>query len=293
VQLAGDKEGRTVARWARSGEHEGTVARSDQQLDDLIAFILAASGRDEEWMRRSLGMIHLIKYAYLADLFESEAGHTSFTGANWTFFHFGPWDAGLLERIEASLYRLGAEQIEVASKYGDDRRLWRWSRDLEPYEEIRERLPRTIRVRLPRDIHDFANDTASLLDRVYKTKPMLYAAPREALSFVAEPRPAVYEAVRPATDEEEGPQQSARKRQKKLQRAKAALAERLKAWREERGEEAATFKVEPAPRYDDVFSAGAEWLDSLAGEPLAPSDGVLAVDDGVWHSLARRGGDGG
>jgi hypothetical protein len=33
--------------------------------------------------------------------------------------------------------------------------------------------------------------------------------------------------------------------------------------------------VSPAPRYDEVYFRGLEWLDSLAGEPIEPSEGRL------------------
>jgi hypothetical protein len=41
----------------------------------------------------------------------------------------------------------------------------------------------------------------------------------------------------------------------------------------------------PPPRYDEVFEAGLEWLNALAGEPIAESEGKLELaledpDDG-------------
>lgn len=278
---------------------------SHQRLDDLVAFILAAANRDGDWTRRCLGLIHIIKYAYLADLHESEAGRTLMTGAHWTFFHFGPWDGALCERIEKSVARLGATQFEVPSRVGDDRRCWLWNKDIDTYDDVRVRIPLDTRLRLAREIHDYGNDTASLLDYVYKTKPMLDAAPRDRLMFVAE-RATEYavgeagaalvvadvvgEAGRPLLVAD-APQQSARKRQKQLERVKEQLRTRLTEWRSERAAEVAAATVDPPPRYDRIFSDGIAWLDSLDGDPVTPSEGVLAVDDSVWHSPARSGGN--
>lgn len=272
------------------------MQRIDDQLDDLIAFILARAAREDDWDRRSLGMIHLIKYAYLADLYAAEAGREPVTRAPWVFFHFGPWDAGLHQRIEGSLERIGATRSVVPSRFGDDRNSWRWNRDLEPEEEIRKRIPASIRVRLPQDIHRFANDTAMLLDHVYRTPPMLRAAPRERLSFVPEVEPSVAPELPllamdsgPTVEYDPSSTQSHRKREKKAQKSRLAIAERLAKWRAERAESEATEVSEPAPRYDDVFRNGSAWLDSLAGQTPTSTSGTLTVDPAVWHSLARRG----
>jgi len=64
-------------------------------------------------------------------------------------------------------------------------------------------------------------------------------------------------------------------RMTKLQKARE-LAEHLRAWRDDRSMHADALRVTPAPRYDEVFSQGAEWLDALAGEPMRPFEGVLA-----------------
>jgi glycosyltransferase involved in cell wall biosynthesis len=42
----------------------------------------------------------------------------------------------------------------------------------------------------------------------------------------------------------------------------------------------------PPPRYDDVFAAGSEWLESLAGEPVRPLQGTL-VEGGTPHARYR------
>lgn len=49
--------------------------------------------------------------------------------------------------------------------------------------------------------------------------------------------------------------------------------------------------VTPVPRYDDVFAAGMEWLDALAGEPVESTAGVLTVAPGDWEALTRTASD--
>jgi hypothetical protein len=275
-------------------DHGDAVVRNDDNaLDDLIAFILATAARDDDWHRRSLGMIHLLKYAYLADMYVAEAGHPVFTGASWRFHHFGPWDAALFERIERTVNRMpGAQPVDIPNRFGDDRRHWMLAVDEEEYDEIRRRVPSSVRVRLPQDIRNCANVTEAVLDRVYKTQPMLIAAPGQLLQFEAR---VVGEAPPPAygADDE---RQMAVKRKKKLQKAKEGLRGLLDAWRAERASLEKGEAVHPAPRYDEVFVEGTAWLDSLAaGEsgPLTEGRGTLVIDDSVWHSPGRGGGGGG
>ena len=47
----------------------------------------------------------------------------------------------------------------------------------------------------------------------------------------------------------------------------------------------------PEPRYDDVFAAGVQWLDALAGEPVRESAGKLTIGPDVWKSGTRRESD--
>ena len=54
---------------------------------------------------------------------------------------------------------------------------------------------------------------------------------------------------------------------------------------------AAQAGVSPAPRYDELFSAGTEWLDVLAGEPVEDIEGELTVSPEVWKSPTRTDPD--
>lgn len=41
------------------------------------------------------------------------------------------------------------------------------------------------------------------------------------------------------------------------------------------------------PRYDAVFAEGQQWIDALAGDPVADSSGTLIIDDSIWKSPGR------
>ena len=44
-------------------------------------------------------------------------------------------------------------------------------------------------------------------------------------------------------------------------------------------------------RYDDVYTEGMNWLDSLAGEPLQEGERIVQFSDDVWKSATRKGED--
>jgi hypothetical protein len=49
--------------------------------------------------------------------------------------------------------------------------------------------------------------------------------------------------------------------------------------------------VSPAPRYDELFLAGTEWLDASAGDPVEAVEGELTVSSDVWKSSTRSDPD--
>jgi hypothetical protein len=71
-----------------------------------------------------------------------------------------------------------------------------------------------------------------------------------------------------------------------------AKVKQLKTLVKRRMEEKRTAKKliapEPAPRYDDVFDKGQEWLDGLAGQPIEPVRGRLQFSEGIWKSSSHR-----
>jgi hypothetical protein len=251
-----------------------------RRTDLLLQFILFTAAQADEWRDRELGPIHLLKYAYLADLrFAERNDGESFSGARWQFYHFGPWQAEIHNRIEPALAAIGAAVKQIPSKYEGD-----FIRFSIPIDSLNEALVDTIQSQLPigvvgtiqRAFREHGADTTSLLRETYLTRPMLGAAPGEILDFTPEP-------ISNALRAEEIPQLS-----KRQQRARADAAQALKARVHERlRKRTATRSATPAPRYDEVFLAGTDWLDSLAGESIRPQKGELVMDESIWKSSGR------
>ena len=145
-------------------------------------------------------------------------------------------------------------------------------------------IPPLISAHIKRDVHTFKNDTPSLLEHVYATKPLLFAAPGDFLDFsiVAKQNFETLDKPIPAIDK-----LSASKRQLLKKRSKAAQ-KRINENFISRRKSFVSGRYKP--KYDDVYYEGVDWLDSLAGSEM-PIDEELTVvfSDDVWNSEARRG----
>lgn len=257
------------------------------RVDLLLQYALLVAGEEDEYIDRQLGPIHLIKYVYLADLTYAQHNQgKTFTGIDWQFFKFGPWSLTVNERIEPALVPIGADRKTFSSNYVDKDDWTRWSlRDKRLLEEKQQKLPVSITTYLRRDIHKFGKDTAELLGHVYRTKPMLSAAPNEYLDFSL-----VAEDVSSAESEPQQLRSGAlsEKKKKKLKERMRALQEKHKS----RGaKEHRLVKPVKNPRYDKIYEDGIAWLDDLAGQQLTTGEIVAEFSDEVWKSSTRKDGD--
>lgn len=239
-------------------------------VDQLIQFAVLHAGRSEDWQRRELGPIHIVKHLYLADLKVAEQDGKTLTDADWRFHHFGPWSTAVFNRIDPALER--AEKRVFQSQYDSDATRWKWFDD-ELYERLQVSLPHRAISAIKRAIRDFGTDTYELLHYVYATPPMLNAKPGDLLRFV------VRESAAPRSlSEIRGKKRALTKKQlKRIEAAKAEVSRRLagNASPPETGE-----FVEP--RYDEVFEEGTKWLDSLAGSSPEAGQVEVQFDDSVW-----------
>ena len=254
------------------------------RIDLLLQFILAVAGEQDDFRDRELGPIHLLKYVYLADVAHAQRRNgETFTGAAWRFHHFGPWAGDVFARIEPALIAIGAEVKQMRTTVGDDfirYRLASMSDATRVRERVEEALPGPVQFAVQRAVREFGQDTSSLLHSVYKTLPMLGAAPEETLNFnllVHETAPD-YAPENERTDAPEGKRARARRLNDIRAEVQARLAKAA----------VASGGVPAKPRYDDVFAAGVEWLDQLGGEPVAETEGKLTIGQDVWKSDARR-----
>ncbi|HEY6004485.1 MAG TPA: hypothetical protein VIV57_16540 [Anaeromyxobacter sp.] len=258
------------------------------RVDLVLKYALAVASR-EEWGRRDLGAIHLLKLVYLADLAHAQAhdGET-FTGAPWRFYKFGPWTESVYERIPAVLAMLGATEQRVSSPRTPEEVIRYSVDDPDLFDDLDRHLPLVVARSVKRAVHEFGDDTAGLLEYVYRTPPMMRAAPGETLDFRTLVRPT--EATEPAVPVASEQTTPTRRQEKKRAERMAAARERLRAAFEARRTERSYVQPVPPPRYDAVYDEGAEWLDELAGEHVRDR-GELKFDDSIWKSAARGDAD--
>lgn len=257
------------------------------RIDLIIQYALLVAGEEDELIDRQLGPIHLIKYVYLADLtYAQRNGGQTYTGTDWRFYKFGPWSRTVNERVEPALRAIGADKQTFPSDY-EDRDDWvRWRlHDERLLREREQQLPIDIRLPLKRDVHKFGKDTPSLLDHVYRTEPMLSAAPNEYLDFSS--------VVNEQTETDADPQPL---RMDSLStRKKKQFKERMQQLREQRKSRSSRKSklINPVtnPRYDEIYEEGIAWLDDLAGPRLTPGNKVAEFSDDIWKSPARKGED--
>jgi hypothetical protein len=255
------------------------------KTDLVIKYALAVASQNDDYRDRQLGPIHLIKYVYIADLAYAQ-GHEgkSFTETEWRFYKFGPWSPEVFNRIEPALEAVGADKTEISHpNYEDDFVRWRLD-DEELAIQLAAQLPISVSIAVQNSVRSFGSDTASLLNHVYLTKPMLTAAPGDSLDLSPEPK---LEKVCETTPETHAQKQFGKKdkdaRKKKLETLRALVRERL----EEKKRNSEFVLPDPLPRYDEVFKEGLASLDLEVGPPLEEGENKAAFADDVWKSRAR------
>lgn len=267
--------------------HSKLMPINTEHVDLLIQYSLLAAGDEDYCGDRQLGPIHILKYVYLADLSYARRNNgQSFTGVDWQFYKFGPWSQAVHSRIEPALNAIHANKHQFPSDYGDKEDWVRWELHEERLlEEKRRTLPPVITMDLKREIHRFGKDTPSLLDYVYKTKPMLSAAPNEYLDLSL---------VVDNTQDDSGcapplrMQNLSNKKKKHFQQKLAVLRE-LRHQR--KAETPKLINPVTAPRYDEVYRVGVAWLESLSGEQFSSQDISAEFSSAVWKSTTRKGKD--
>ena len=253
-------------------------------VDLLIQYVLASSAL-EEFPNNQLGPIHVLKYVYLADLAHAEKHGTTYTGAEWLFYDFGPWSPAVHSRINDAAVQAGADIHRLESREG--REFVEFVRydfqDRSMRDRLERRLPIAASRAVDRAIKRFGSCTPDLLDFVYVTAPMRTSSPGETLVF-----PTSTDGSSTARDSGNERELTAKQQKRRKERVRA-LQERVKAVREGRAQAAKA--VSTPPRYDAVFRSGRQWLDDQA--PCAPddTDAELVVDPSVWKSAMRTDGD--
>ncbi|SRR6266545_90939 len=124
------------------------------RLDLMLQYALAAAGQEDPG-QGELGPIHLIKYAYLADLAHAERhGGETFTGVPWRFFHFGPWALEVNDRIEQAAAAVNAERRAFTSARYEGEFVRYLVPDDALYERLARQLPAEISSAVKRAVHE-------------------------------------------------------------------------------------------------------------------------------------------
>jgi hypothetical protein len=254
------------------------------RVDILIRYIMAAAGQEDPG-NRQLGLIHILKYIYLADLaFSTKHQGETFTGLPWMFYKFGPWAVEAHQRIAPVVKSMGAEERVYPSKYENDAVRWTLH-DEDLLDELEHYLPREICWAVKKGVREFGSDTYGLLHFVYRTAPMLKAAPGELLDF----RFAVPEPAGETPAEESAPPEPVKLSERGRKQRREALEDLRRRIRERLDNPlvAKRMVVPTPPRYDDVFYEGLKWMDELDGNPIEPSTGEIVFFDDIWKSPNR------
>lgn len=252
-----------------------------KRLDSLLQYILTVAGQNDNF-ERELGVIHLIKYVYLADLHYARYHHgETYTGLTWTFHHFGPWSVDCFKRIEPALEAINAEKKIIESAKYDDFVRW-YTDDYDLFEKLNDKMELTVAGAVQTYVPKFGNDTYSLLDFIYKTEPMLKAAPEELLDFK-------HAIISDRKSEDEETKTELNIRQKKKQRQKIlAFKEQLNKRLDDKVKSRKVSSCPLPPRYDDVFLEGLSKLDEAAGTPPTEGEYLALFTENVWKSKARH-----
>ena len=259
-------------------------AKAVLRIEQLFQYILACAAGADDFRERELGAIHLLKYAYLADLAYAK-GHdgSTYTGMDWRFHHFGPWSADAHDRIRPSLVdQAGATARSIPSLHGDDYVRYRFSTSQANQIEaaLTQTLPLVVSGALARAVHQHGSDTADLLRQVYLTSPMLAARPSDVLDFTS--------GIEPSEPPAPSVPRARRSKAETRRRTVALVAGRAKIQQLVAKRRSTRVAPDPQPRYDDVFFSSLEKLDREAGVPPKGSSGMLSFDDSVWSSSQRR-----
>ncbi|KAB1440342.1 SocA family protein [Pseudodesulfovibrio senegalensis] len=253
-----------------------------ERVDTLLQIALTAAKDNDDWQDRELGDIHLIKYLYLADLeYAKHNNGETYTGIPWKFHHFGPWAVPLWERIEPALLAMGAEKKEISAEHD----FVRWRDAGQGRSALLDKQGVIAKIVIEQAVKEYGSNTEELLHHIYLTKPMLSAAPGEMLDFslVVEP-----DLPKISPPEKKTLSQGQLKRQKERQaRMQSRFKERFKAVRASKQKQ----RVKVEPRYDEVFSEGVAFLDSLNGQQIDNQTLTCSISPELWKSKARHDPD--
>lgn len=255
-----------------------------KRVDNIILFALLEASRQDDVWDRELGPIHIVKYVYLADLAYAQYHNgETYSQVKWKFHHYGPWALDVFKRIDDLADEVGiTKKIISHPRYEGDFARYSYSDDYE-YERLTNDLALEVVGTLKHAIRTYSKNTPELLDYVYKTRPMLCAAPGDNLDFsTVSKQPESSNEILPDT-----PEKLTVKRKKLKKEAIEVLKNKVAMKHSEMKNKRRDWKNFTPPRYDEIYFKGVDWVESLAGDPLEPEEGILEIPDEFWKSSFR------
>lgn len=255
---------------------------NSNHINELIQYAILVAGDTDDSFSSRLGPIHLVKYLYLADLANAKKceGKT-YTGLSWRFFNFGPWSPDAFNHIETAAAKINATIYRFASDYGDEDFLRFEKKDPYLLRDLERRIPVWITRNVRQDVKKYLNDTASLLNYVYATDPMLTAAPNELIDLSTILSPDEIREKTPLVEHSFSKSKQA-KIGKEIKALKAKIADG--AFKRK-----ILINPEPSPVYDEIFQEGLRMLDTLDSSNFEENKITVSFDESVWRSDTRKG----
>jgi len=257
-----------------------------ERVTQVLRFALAKAGR-EDFGYGDLGVIHLLKLLYLADYaFAQSHRGESFTGIDWFFHHFGPWNK---DAWNHSIAVLDSPEIEPITRFvgAFEKKTFRIRDEQERDEiffQIDDLLPKEVSRAVGTAVHEFGSDTKRLLHHVYTTPPMRATVPGARIDFLEF---AASEGSYVPAPKVEAPTIS-RTQQKRIEDAKARLRESIAA----KAALKQKARVNPYPPLNEDEAGALEEITRILSEDedKAPTDlhGEMTFSPEFWQSDFRR-----
>ena len=256
------------------------------KIEQILKYILSVAS-NEDGFDRELNPIHLIKYVYLVDLDYAfyNKGET-YTGINWQFYHYGPWNTELYRKIDPVLVSAGAKKKIFPTKYEKDSIRYFFERELS-YDKLGFKMDLGVQGSIQQYVRRFGNDTSKLLSFVYNTKPMVNATPNQVLDFKVCMKGEAFAKTKVSAKE------LTVRQQKKMKQKVQDLRQKMKKKIEGKKKRKALLKP-PEPRYDKVYFNGIDLIEEEVESPeFKELKGKAKINSNVWKSEMRRISDNG
>jgi hypothetical protein len=251
------------------------------KIEQILKYILSVAS-NEDGFNRELNPIHLIKYVYLVDLdYAFYNNGETYTGINWQFYHYGPWNAELYRKIEPILLSAGAKKKIFQTQYEKDSIKYFFERE-RLHDKLGSTMDLGVKGSIQNYVRQFGNDTSKLLSFVYNTKPMLNARPNQLLDFKVCMKGETFTKTKiPA-------QKLTVRQQKKMKKKVQVFRQKMKEKIEAQKKRKALLKP-PEPRYDKVYFDGIGLIEEEVEFPkFKELKGKAKVNNNVWESEMRR-----